>query len=99
MMRKTSRTGSFFLVFLFNLFLNFHLTVPGWILLALHFIIPAYIKWWFCLVWFGAILLYLFIWMAILGFASKCANTAEPAPPKKNLNPYSSQGYKPIDKQ
>lgn len=43
-MRKTSRSGSFFLILMFNIMLNFRLTIPGWILLMLHFIIPQYIK-------------------------------------------------------
>ena len=65
-MRRTSRTGSFFLILLFNIMLNFRLTIPGWILLILHFIIPQYIKWWYCLVYFGVFLLYMLVWMLIL---------------------------------
>lgn len=98
-MRKTSRTGSFFLVLLFNILMNFRLTIPGWILLVLHFIIPQYIKWWYCLAYFGAFLLYMILWMLILGAIGRWANTAKPAPPIENKNPYSAQGYVPIKDQ
>ncbi len=98
-MRKTSRTGSFFLVLLFNIFLNFRLTVPGWILLVLHFIIPQYIKWWYCLAYFGAFLLYMLIWMLILRALGGWVSTAKPAPPIENKNPYSSKGYVPLKDQ
>jgi len=90
-MRKTSRTGSFFLVLLFNIMLNFRLTIPGWILLVLHFIIPQYIKWWYCLVYFGAFLLYMIIWMLVLWGLGAWANSVPPTPPVKNKNPYSVQ--------
>ena len=90
-MRKTSRTGSFFLILLFNILLNFRLTIPGWILLILHFIIPQYIKWWYCLVYFGAFLLYMIIWMLVMRGIIHWANSAGPTPPVKNKNPYSVQ--------
>ena len=98
-MRRTTRTGSFFLVFLFNIVLNLRLTIPGWILLILHFIIPQYIQWWYCLVCFGAFLLYILIWMLVIRGIAGWANTAKPAPPIENKNPYSSQGYTPIKDQ
>ena len=93
MMKKTSRTGSFFLVYWLNVALNYRLTVPGWILLVLHFIIPQYIKWWYCLAYFGAFLLYIFIWMLILRALGRWVSTAKPAPPIENKNPYSVTGY------
>ena len=96
-MRKTSRTGSFFLVYLFNILINFRLTIPGWILLILHFMIPQYIKWWYCLAYFGAFLLYILLWMLIVGALARWVNTADPAPPIVNKNPYSSKGYTPIN--
>ena len=88
-MRKTSRSGPFFMVLLFNILINFRLTIPGWILLILHFIIPQYIKWWYCLVYFGVFLLYMLIWMLILWGIGAWASTAEPTPKPKNVNPYS----------
>ena len=98
-MRKSNRDGGFWLVYLFNVFLNFGLTIPGWILLVLHFIIPQYIKWWYCLAYFGAFLLYILIWMLILRAVGRWASTAKPAPPIENKNPYSAQGYRPIQRQ
>ena len=94
-MRRTARAGSFIAVLLFNILLNFRLTIPGWILLILHFIIPQYIQWWYCLVWFGGFLLYMLIWMLILRALGRYASTAKPAPPKENKNPYSAQSYIP----
>lgn len=88
-MKKTSRTGPFFMVLLFNILINFRLTIPGWILLVLSFIIPQYIKWWYALIYFGAFLLYMLIWMLILWAIGAWANTAEPTPKPKNTNPYS----------
>ena len=100
-MRKTSRTGPFIMVFLFNILMNFRLTVPGWILLILSFIIPQYIKWWYALVYFGAFLLYMLIWMLILWGIGAWASTAEPTPKPKNVNPYSvgSNQIPPPDRQ
>lgn len=94
-MKKTSRTGSFFLILAINILLNFRLTIPGWILLILHFIIPQYIKWWYSMIWFGAFLLYMLIWMIVLRLLGRWVSTAEPAPPIVNKNPYSARAYTP----
>ena len=94
-MRSTSRAGSFLTVYLFNILLNYRLTIPGWILLILHFIIPQYIKWWYCLAYFGAFLLLILIRMLILRRIARWVNTAPPAPPIVNKNPYSVRGYEP----
>ena len=88
-MRKTSRSGPFIALLLFNIAINFRLTIPGWLLLILYFIIPQYIKWWYCLLYFGAFLLYMLIWMLILWGLGTWAGSAEPTPPVKNKNPYS----------
>ena len=88
-MRKTTRSGSFFLILMFNIMLNFRLTIPGWILLILHFIIPQYIKWWYCLVYFGAFLLYMIIWMLVIRGIIRWARSAPPTEPVENKNPYS----------
>lgn len=98
-MRRTSRTGSFLTVYLFNLLINYRLLIPGWILLILCFIIPQYIKWWYCLVYLGAFLLYILIRMLIFSAIARWANTAAPPPPIVNKNPYSSTGYKPQNKR
>ena len=97
-MKRTSRTGSFLAVYLFNILMNYRLTIPGWILLILHFIIPQYIRWWYCLAYFGAFLLYILLWMLILRGISRWVGTAEPDRPIVNKNPYSSKGYKSIDR-
>ena len=88
-MRRTSRTGSFFIVLLINIMLNFRLTLPGWVLLILHFFFPDTIKWWYCLIYFGAFLLYMIIWQLVLRGVIRWANSAPPYPPVKNVNPYS----------
>lgn len=88
-MRRTDRTGSFFLIYLFNIMMNFRLTIPGWILLILSFIIPQYIKWWYSLVYFGVFLLYIMIWMLILRGLGAWSRSVPPAPKPKNINPYS----------
>ena len=59
------------------------------ILLILTFIIPQYIKWWYCLVYFGAFLLYMLIWMLILWGLGAWAGSAPPTPKVQNKNPYS----------
>ena len=64
MMKKTAYTGTFFLCLLINIVLNFRLTVPGWILLILHFIFPAVSVWW-SVGYFGAFLLYMLIWQLV----------------------------------
>jgi len=88
-MRKTTRSGSFFLVYCLNAVLNIRLTIPGWILLILHFITPQYIRWWYGAVYLVAYLLYILIWMLILRALGRWVNTARPAPPIENKNPYS----------
>ena len=95
-MRKTSRTGSFFVVYFFNVLLNLRLTIPGWILLVLSFIIPQYIKWWYGLIYFGAFFIYILVWMMILRALGRWVGTAEPAPPIVNKNPYSVKGYEEL---
>ncbi len=61
-------------------------TIPAWIFLALHF----WRGW--SLLWFGLALalwvIYLIVWMRIVGWAGRCGST--PDPPKENKNPYSS---------
>lgn len=90
-MRKTNRTGPFLMVLLFNILINFRLTIPGWILLILSFIIPQYIKWWYALIYFGVFLLVMLIWMLILWGIGAWARSAPPYEPPKNKNPYSAK--------
>ena len=98
-MKRTARDGTFFLVLGINILLNYKLTIPGWILIILHFIIPQYIKWWYGPAYLGAFLLYILIWMLVVRAIGRWANTAKPAPPIENKNPYSSKGYQPIKKR
>jgi hypothetical protein len=84
-MRRTKRSGSFWLCLLINMVLNLEWTIPAWILLALHFWLGWSI-WWFVL----ALALWLIdipFWMKVMGWAADCSNT--PDPPKENKNPYS----------
>ena len=48
MIRRTKRSGGFWLSLLLNMLLNLEWTIPAWILLALHFVFDWSI-WWFVL--------------------------------------------------
>ncbi|MDD6220387.1 MAG: hypothetical protein PUB85_05310 [Clostridia bacterium] len=85
-MRRTKRSGSFFLCLLFNMLLNLEGTIPAWILLALHFWRGWSLLWFFLALALWVI--YLIVWMRIIGWAGRCGST--PDPPKENKNPYSS---------
>ena len=93
-MRRTTYTGTFFLCLLFNMMLNFRLTIPAWILLILHFVLGIS-TWWFVGA-MGAFVLFVFFWMLVIRLASRAAASAKDAPPVENKNPYSSKGYVPI---
>lgn len=84
-MRRTKRKGNFFLCLLINILLNLEGSIPAWILLILHFCIGISILWfWLALaLW----IIYLLVWMKIIGWAGKCSR---PDPPKENKNPYSA---------
>ena len=84
-MRKTKRTGNFWLCLLINMVLNLEWTIPAWILLALHFWL-GWSAWWFVLA-LGLWIMNIMFWMWIMGWAADCGNT--PDPPKENKNPYS----------
>ena len=84
-MRMSKRAGNFFLVLLFNMVLNFELSIPAWILLALHYFLGWRILWfWIAL---GIWILSIVLWMEFLGFASDCSNEK---PYRENKNPYSA---------
>ncbi len=93
-MRKTKRNGNFLLCLVFNMLLNLEWTIPAWILLALHYILGWSI-WWFWLA-LGIWLLNILLWMTLMGWAARCANT--PDSPKENKNPYSVKNSKYIQK-
>jgi ABC-type transport system involved in Fe-S cluster assembly fused permease/ATPase subunit len=88
MIRRTKRSGSFWLCLLLNMILNLEWTIPAWILLALHFIFDWSI-WWFVLALALWVLNILF-WMKLMGWAADCSR--EKDPPKANKNPYSVKG-------
>ena len=85
-MKKTSYTGTFFLCLLINIVLNFRLTIPGWILLVLHFIFPSVSIWWF-VGYMGAFLLYMLIWQLVWRLIGRIGASAKEVPPPKNINP------------
>jgi hypothetical protein len=84
-MRRTKRSGNFFLCLLINMLLNLEWSIPAWILLGLHFWLDISI------IWFVAALalwiINIIFWMRVMGWATECSNT--PDPPKENKNPYS----------
>ena len=90
-MRRTKRSGNYFFCLLINILLNLDGAIPGVILLVLHFWLNISIWWSICA--FAAWILYLMIWMIILGWAGRCSSI--PDKPKENKNPYSSGPYKP----
>ena len=69
--------------------LNLESVIPAVILLILHFWL-GWSVWWAVLA-FGLWIIYLVIWMDIVGWARKCGNT--PDPWKENKNPYSYGKY------
>ena len=91
MMKKTAYTGTFFLCLLINIALNFRLTIPGWILLILHFIFPAVSIWWF-VGYMVAFLLYMLIWQLVWRLIGRIGASAKEVPPPKELNPYAVKG-------
>ena len=84
-MRKTNRSGSFFICLLFNMLVNIEGLIPAAVLLILHFVFEWSV-WWAVLA-AGLWALWLILWMLFMGFAAKSSNT--PDPPKQNKNPYS----------
>ncbi len=84
-MRKTKRSGNFFLCLFFNMLLNIEGLIPAVVLLILHFWLKLSI--WWAVGMFAAWIVYLIMWMSFIGWAGKCGNT--PDLPKENKNPYS----------
>lgn len=93
-MRRTRRTGSFFVCLLFNMLINAEGAIPAVILFVLHFVLG-----WSLLFAAAALLVWIagiVIWMLVIGWARKCGDT--PDPPKANKNPYSAKNFPGIDK-
>ena len=88
-MRRTRRSGGFFLCLLLNVLLNWEGAIPAALLFALHRW-RGWPLWWAGLalaLWIGGILL----WMLVLGWASDCGSRRDE--PRENKNPYSSKQY------
>ena len=76
-MRRTRRSGGFFLCLLLNLLLNWEGVIPA----AL---------WWAGLslaLWIGGLI----VWMLVIGWASDCGSRRDE--PRENKNPYSAKQY------
>ena len=92
-MKRLRKSGNFCLSLLINLLLNLELTIPAWILLALHFWLDWPIRWfWIALALWPLVIL---IRMEILGRLIYLGN--QPDPPKKNKNPYKSMAFLVVD--
>ena len=88
-MRRTRRSGSFFLCLLLNVLLNWEGAIPAALLFALHRW-RGWPLWWAGLalaLWIGGILL----WMLVIGWASDCGSRRDE--PRENKNPYSTKQY------
>ena len=86
-MRRTRRSGGFFLCLLLNLLLNWEGVIPAALLFALHHW-RGWPLWWAGLalaLWIGGILL----WMLVIGWASDCGSRRDE--PRENKNPYSAK--------
>lgn len=88
-MRKTKRSGNFFLSLLFNMLLNPEGAVVAAVLLGLHFWLGISLWWTFLAL--GLWLAGLILWMLFIGWARDCGD--EPDPVRENKNPYSSKKY------
>ena len=88
-MRRTRRSGGFFLCLLLNLLLNWEGAIPAALLLALHRWRgwPLWWAWLALTLWIGGILL----WMLVIGWASDCGSRRDE--PRENKNPYSAKQY------
>ena len=88
-MRRTRRSGGFFLCLLLNLLLNWEGVIPAAHLFALHHC-RGWPLWWAGLalaLWIGGLI----VWMLVIGWASDCGSRRDE--PRENKNPYSSKQY------
>ena len=86
-MRRTRKSGSFFLCLLVNLLLNLEWSIPAWILLAMHLWLEISIWWFIGGLAFWIIRIMLGMWF--MGWAASCGSQKDP--PKENKNPYSKK--------
>lgn len=85
-MRKTERSGGFFLCLLLNIFLNPEGLIIAAVLFALHLWVD--IPLWISLLVLGIWLVIIIAQMLFIGWASRCGS--EHTPPRQNKNPYSA---------
>ena len=99
-MRRTRRSGGFFLCLLLNLLLNWEGVIPAALLFALHRW-RGWPLWWAGLadnlaalsntpalaLWIGGLI----VWMLVIGWASDCGSRRDE--PRENKNPYSAKQY------
>ena len=88
-MRRTRRSGGFFLCLLLNVLLNWEGAIPAALLFALHRW-RGWPLWWAGLalaLWIGGLI----VWMLVIGWASDCGSRRDE--PRENKNPYSSKQY------
>lgn len=88
-MRKAKRNTHFIFWLCINMLLNWKGLIPAAILFALRFWFRISLLWSLCaiIVW----LLWLILWMAVIGWAEKCGSVQ--SPPQENKNPYSAGKY------
>ncbi|MGN1017321.1 MAG: hypothetical protein ACI4PB_00715 [Oscillospiraceae bacterium] len=72
-MRRTSRSGSFFVCLVFNMLLNLEGLIPAVVLLVLHYVLGWPL--WPTFAAVGLWVLYLIAWMAVIGWAGRCGST------------------------
>ena len=88
-MRRTRRSGGFFLCLLLNLLLNWEGALPAGLLFVPHRW-RGWPLWWAGLalaLWIGGLI----VWMLVIGWASDCGSRRDE--PRENKNPYSSKQY------
>ena len=91
---RTKRKSGFILCLLINMLLNYKGMIPAVVLLVLHFILNWSL--WLSIAAFGSWLLWLILWMYLIGWTERYDNTPEPQ--KKNKNPYSADNSVKSDK-
>ena len=85
-MRRAKHYGSFFICLFINMILNFEGIIPAAVLLILHFALGW--SFWWSLIALVVWIVMLILWMRIVGWAGRCADTKDL--PRENKNPYSA---------
>lgn len=90
---KLKKDGGFWLCFFLNMIFNFEWSIPGWILLALHFAVG--ISLWWSVAAFGIWIGFLLLTAAVIKWVSHCSN--KPRKKAENKNPYSVKVRNPYE--